>query len=78
MFGSILWSQMIMDVRLEKVLLVGAGAAPTVAVKSDLGAAVPSTVAALEGWSYRWSLLAVLAPRSLLFLSQSSLLLPSA
>ena len=58
---------MIMDLRLEEVLLVGAGAAPTVAVKSDPGAAVPSTVAALEGCSYRWSLLAVFAPRSSLF-----------
>ena len=56
-----------MDLHLEEVLLVGAGTAPTVAVKSNPGAAVPSTVAALEGCSYRWSLLAVLAPRSLLF-----------
>ena len=58
---------MIMDLRLEEVLLIGAGTAPTVAVKSDPGAAVPSTVAALEGCSYRWSLLAVLGPRFLLF-----------
>ena len=58
---------MIMDLRLEEVLLVGAGTAPAVAVKSDPGAADPSTVAALEGCSYRWSLLTVLAPRSLLF-----------
>ena len=56
-----------MDLHLEEVLLVGAGTAPTVAVKSNPGAAVPSTVAALEGCSYRWSLLAVLVPRSLLF-----------
>ena len=47
--------------------MVVAGTALTVAVKSDPGAAVPSTVAALEGCSYRWSLLAVLAPLSLLF-----------
>ena len=53
---------MIMDLRLEEVLLIGAGTAPTVAVTSDPGAAVPSTVAALEGCSCRWSLLAVLAP----------------
>ena len=58
---------MIMDLCLEEVLLIGAGTVPTVAVKSNPGAAVPSTVAALEGCSYRWSLLAVLAPPSLLF-----------
>ena len=34
---------MFMDLRLEEVLLVGAGTVPTVAVKSNLGAAVPST-----------------------------------
>ena len=56
-----------MDLRLEEVLLVGAGTAPAVAVKSDPGAADPSTVAALEGCNYGWSLLTVLAPRSLLF-----------
>ena len=56
-----------MDLPLEEVLLVGAGTAPIVAVKSDPGATVPSTVAALEGCSYRWCLLAVLAPRSLFF-----------
>ena len=44
-----------MDLYLEKVVLVGARTGPTVAVKSDLGVAVPSTVAALEGCSYRWS-----------------------
>ena len=49
-----------MDLRLEEVLLSGAGAAPTVTVKCDPGAAVPSTGAALEGCRYRWSLLAVL------------------
>ena len=58
---------MIMDLRLEETLLIGAGTAPTVTVKSDPEAAVPSTVAALEGCSYGWSLLAVLSPRSLLF-----------
>ena len=58
---------MIMDLRLEEILLIVAGTAPTVTVKSDPGAAVHSTVAALEGWSYRWNLLAVLSPRSLLF-----------
>ena len=45
---------MVMDLRLEEVLLVGAGTAPTVAVKSDPGAAVPSTVAALEGCSHKY------------------------
>ena len=65
--GGILLSRMIIDLRLEEVLLVGAGTAPTVAVKSDPGSAVPSAVAALEGCCYRWRLLAVLTPRSLLF-----------
>ena len=35
---------MIVDLRLEEVLLIGAETAPTVAVKSDPGAAVPSTM----------------------------------
>ena len=39
-----------MDLRLEEVLLVGAGTAPTVD-PGDPGATVPSTVAALEGCS---------------------------
>ena len=67
MYGGILASRMTMDLRLGKVLLVGAGTVPTVAVKCDPGAAVLSTVAALEGCCYRWSLLAVLTPHSLLF-----------
>ena len=53
-----------MDLRLEEVLLIGAGTAPTVTVKSDPGATVPSTVAALGECSDRWSLLTVRAPRS--------------
>ena len=64
---------MIIYLHLEEDLLGGAGTVPTVAVKSDPEAAVPSAVSALEGFSYRWSLLAVLAPHSLLFLLPKSL-----